>query len=190
MGVGLMGGIGVSLDVEDDGGGGIVESRSKDDVLSFGVPDDLNRSADEGLLDFGLSGGDEGFGCETGEGRGEVRGEVTGDCERGGFSGISGGVNTSSLDSNESCDFEREGCRPLNPLARADSLSPSPREVLRSRTVDESSWASSWDGSLDGSDVRGGTAEFSPTSCPISISGFAGRRAGDPEARDIALPGR
>ena len=185
-----MWGIGASLDVEDDDGSGIVVSRSKDDVLSFGVPDDLNRSADAGLLDFDLRAGDEGFGCETGEGRGEVRGEVTGDCESGGFSGISGGVNTSSFDSNESCDFEREGCKPLNPLARADSLSPSPREVLRSRTVGESTWAASWDGSLDGSDVRGGRAEFSPTSCPISISGLAGRRAGDPEARDIALPGR
>lgn len=184
-----MGGIGVSLDVEEDGGGGL-ESRSKDDVLSFGVPDDLNRSADEGLLDFGLSAGGEGFGCETGEGRGEIRGEVAGDCERGGFSGFSGGINASSFDPNESCDFEREGCKPLNPLARADSLSPSPREVLRGRTVDESVWAASWDGSLDGSDVRGGKTEFSPTSCPISISGFVGRRAGDPEARDIALPGR
>ena len=185
-----MGGIGVSLDVEDDGGGGLVESRSKDDVLSFGVPDDLNRSADEGFLDFGLSAGDEGFECETGEGRGEIKGEVTGDCERGGFSGISGGVNVSSFDPNESWDFEREGCKPLNPLARADSLSPSPREDLRGRTVDESVWAASWDGSLDGSDVRGGRTEFSPTSCPMSISGFAGRRAGDPEARDIALLGR
>jgi len=167
-----------------------VVSRSKDDVLSFGVPYDWNRSADEGLREFDLSAGGEGFGCETGDGRGEIRGEVTGDCERGGLSGTSGGVNASSFDSNESCDFEREGCEPLSPLAMADSLSPSPREVLRSRTVDESVWAASWDGSLDGSDGRGGRAEFSPTSCPISISGLAGRRAGDPEARDIALPGR
>jgi hypothetical protein len=115
-----------------------VESRSKDDVLSFGVPDDWNRSADEGLRDFGLSAGEEGFGCKTGDGRGEIRGEVTGDGEVGGFSGISGGVNVSSFDSNESCDFEREGCKPPSQLARADSLSPSPREVLRSRTVGES----------------------------------------------------
>lgn len=115
-----------------------MESRSKDDILSFGVPDDWNRSADEGLRDFDLSAGDEGFGCETGDGSGEIRGEDTGDCERGSFSGISGGVNASSFDSNESCDFEREGCKPLSPLAREDSLSPSPREVLRSRSMDES----------------------------------------------------
>jgi hypothetical protein len=35
-----------------------------------------------------------------------------------------------------------------------------------------------------------GGAVFPPTNSPISMSGFDGRRAGDLEARDMALPGR
>lgn len=119
----------------------------------------------------------------------EAGDERIGDCEEGDFSGISGGVNASSLESNiESGDFEREGCKLPSPLASADNRSPtSPSDVLRFRTIGLSSSAVTRDG-FGGSEVHGGMAEFSPTSCPISTSGFVGRRG--PEPRDIALPGR
>ncbi|SRR6266446_2619856 len=111
---------------------------------------------------------------------------MIGDCEEGDFSRMSGGVNASSLDSDvESEDFEREGCKPPSPLAIADNRSPS--DVFRYRVVGESVSAVSRD-EFDGSEAHGGMAEFSPTSCPISTSGFVGRRG--PEPRDIALPGR
>ena len=69
-------------------------------------------------------------------------------------------------------------------------LSPIPIDALRSRVGGESDWAAGWGGSFNGSDARGGGAEFSPTSCPMSMSGFDGRGAGDLEAHDVALPGR
>jgi len=132
-------------------------------------------------LVFGLSVGDVGFVNEVGD-------ERIGDCEEGNFSGMSGGVNASSLESNvESGDFEREGCKPPSPLASADNRSPSPSDVLRYRAVGLSTSVVIRDG-FGGSEAHGGMAEFSPTSCPISTSGFVGRRGTEP--RDVALPGR
>jgi hypothetical protein len=81
------------------------------------------------LLIFNLSGGDAGIVYEVGEDR-------IGDCggDEGDFSGMSGGVNASSLESDaESGDFEREGCKPPSPPASADNRSPSPSDVLRYR---------------------------------------------------------
>ena len=180
MGVGVMWGIGASLDVEDEGGGETPESVFKDSVSSLGVANDM---VDDDLLVFDLSAGDAGFVYEIG-------GEGMGDCEGRSFSGISGGVNASSLESDvESGDFGREGCMPPSPLAIADNRSPSPSDVLRYRAVGLSVSAASWDG-FDGSEARGGMAEFSPTSCPISTSGFVGRRPGVPDPRDSALEGR
>ena len=177
MGVGVMWGIGALLDAEDEGGE-IPESCFKESVSSFGVANDLDCVADEDLLVFDLSAEDVGF---------IIGGEGIGDCERG-FSGIAGGVNPSSLESDiESGDFERDGCKPPSPVI-ADNRSPSPSDVLRYRAAGESASAARRDG-RDGSGARGGMAEFSPTSCPISTSGFVGRRLG-PEPRDIALPGR
>jgi hypothetical protein len=178
MGVGVMCGIGASLDVEDEDGGEITGSRFKDSVSSLGVGNDL----DEDLLIFDLSAGDAGFVFEIG-------GEMIGGGEGRSFSGISGGVNVSSLESDvESGDFERDGCKPPSPLASADNRSPSPSDVLRYRVEGESGSAASWSG-FDGSEAHGGMTEYSPTSCPMSTSGFAGRRLG-PEPRDIALAGR
>lgn len=77
---------------------------------------------------------------------------------------------------------------PLIPLASADNLSPIPKDVLRGRIEGESSFET-WE-SLDCSGVRTGGQVFPPTNSPISISGFVGRRTGDLEARDVALPGR
>jgi hypothetical protein len=113
----------------------------------------------------------------------------SGDGERGTF-GTSGGVNTSSLDSDaDTGDFGREGCELLlNPLASADSLSPIPNDTLRDRSIGESALVAS-DESFNGSDVRVGRLILLPTRSPISMSGFAGRRAGEPGARDIALLG-
>jgi hypothetical protein len=173
-----MWGIGASLDVEDEVGGEIPGSRFKDSVSSLGVANDFG----EDLVIFDLSTGDAGFVFE-------IEGGRIGDCEGRGFSGISGGVNASSLESDiESGDFEREDCKPPSPLAIADNRSPNPSDVLRYRVVGESASAASW-GGFDGSEARGGMAEFSPTSCPISTSGFVGRRLG-PEPRDMALDGR
>jgi len=66
MGVGVIGGMGASLDVEDDGGAGISESRFKDDVSSLGVLEDLSRIAND-LLVLDLSGGDADFVGKIGE---------------------------------------------------------------------------------------------------------------------------
>ena len=177
-----MWGIGASLDVEDEGGGETTVSGFKACVSILGVENDFACDADGDLLVFGLSIGDEGFVFEVGDDR-------IGDCEEGNFSGISGGVNASSLESNvESGDFDREGCKPPIPLANADNRSPtSPSDVLRLRAVGLSASAVIRDG-FGGSEAHGGMTEFSPTSCPISTSGFVGRRGPDP--RDIALPGR
>lgn len=162
-----MWGIGASLDVEDEGGGEIPGSGFKDCVSILGVENDFVCKAEEDLLVFGLSAGDGGSVYEVGD-------ERIGDCEEGGFSGMSGGVNASSLESDvESGDFEREGCKPPSPLARADNRSPSPSDVLRYRAVGLSASAVST-GGFGGSEARGGMAEFSPTSCPISTSGFVG----------------
>lgn len=175
-----MWGIGASLDVEDDGGGETLVSGFKGCVSILGAENDLVCEAEGDLLVFGLSAGDEGLVYEVGD-------ETTGDCEEDAFSGMSGGVNASSLESNvESGDFERECCRPPSPLASADNRSPSPIDVLRFRAVGFSASVVITDG--DGSEASGGMAEFSPTSCPISTSGFVGRRG--PEPRDVALPGR
>jgi hypothetical protein len=181
-----MWGIGASLDVEDEGGGEIPVSCFKDCVSILGVANDFVCKAEEGLLvfgwsggdfgwsggDFGWSGGDGGFVYEVGE---ETIGDCEGgDCEEGDFSSMSGGVNASSLESDiESGDFEREGCKPPSPLARADNRSPSPSDVLRYRAVGLSTSAVSG-GAFGGSEARGGMADFSPTSCPISTSGFVG----------------
>jgi len=178
-----MWGIGASLEVEDEGGGEILGSGFKDSVSSLGVANDFGCLADMDFLVFDLSAGDAGFVYEIG-------GDGIGECEGRSLSGISGGVNASSLESNvESGDFEREVCKPPSPLASADNRSPRPSDVLRFRVVGESDSAASWDG-FGGSEANGGMAEFSPTSCPISTSGFVGRRPCGPEARDIALPGR
>ena len=200
--MGVMWGIGASLDVEDEGGGEILASGFKDCVSILGVENDLVCEGEEDFLVFRLGVGDDGFVCEGeedflvfslgvgDEGFGfEVGDERMGDGEEGDFSGISGGVNASSLESNvKSGDFEREGCKPPSPLAKADNRSPtSPSDVLRFRAVGLSASAVIRDG-FGGSEARGGMAEFSPTSCPISTSGFVGRRG--PELRDIALPGR
>ena len=149
-----MWGIGASLDVEDEGGGETPESRFKDSVSS--LANDFDRMADGDLLDLDLSAGDAGFVYEIG-------GEGIGEYEELSFSGISGGVNASSLEPDaESGDLEREGCKPPSPLASADNRSPSPSDVLRYRAVGDSISAS-WDG-FDGSEANGGMAEFSPTS--------------------------
>jgi hypothetical protein len=130
MGVGVMWGIGASLDVEDEGGGETPESGFKDSVSS--LANDFDRMADGDLLDLDLSAGDAGFVYEIG-------GEGIGECEECSLSGISGGVNASSLESDtESGDFEREGCNPPSPLAIAENRSPSPSEVLRYRAVGDS----------------------------------------------------
>ena len=167
-----MWGIGASLDVEDEGGGEIPVSCFKGCVSILGVTNDFVCKTGEDFLVFGWSGGDGGFVYEIGD---EMIGdERMGDCEEGDFSGMSGGVNASSLESDiESGDFEREGCKPPSPLARADNRSPSPSDVLRYRAVGLSASAVSR-GAFGGSDARGGMAEFSPTSCPISTSGFVG----------------
>jgi hypothetical protein len=120
------------------------------------------------LLVFDLSSGDGGFVVY------EVGDEMIGDCEEGNFSGMSGGVNASSLDSDiESGDFEREGCKPPSPLASADNRSPSPSDVLRYRVVGLSASVVSR-GGFGGSEAHGGMTEFSPTSCPMSTRGFVG----------------
>ena len=162
-----MWGIGASLDVEDEGGGDIPVSGFKDCVSIFGVANDFVRKDEEDLLVFDLSSGDGGFVYEVGD-------ERIGDCKEGDFSGMSGGVNASSLDSDiESGDFEREGCKPPSPLARAVNRSPSPSDVLRYRAEELSASAVDKDG-FDGSEAQGGITEYSPTSCPISTSGFVG----------------
>ena len=162
-----MWGIGASLDVEDEGGGEIPVSDFKDCVSIFGVANDFVCKGGGDLLVFDLSSGDGGFVYEVGD-------ETIGDCEEDDFSGMSGGVNASSLDSDiESGDFEREGCKPPSPLARADNRSPSPSDVLRYRVVGLSASVVSR-GGFGGSEAHGGMAEFSPTSCPISTSGFVG----------------
>jgi len=132
MGVGVMWGIGASLDVEDEGGVEAPESAFKDSVSILGVTNDLDCfdcTAGEDLLVSKLSAGDAGIVYKVGEKR-------IGDCggEEGDLSGMSGGVNASSLESNaESGDFEREGCKPPSPPASADKRSPSPSDVLRYR---------------------------------------------------------
>lgn len=162
----LMWGIGASLDVEDDGGGEIPVSRFKDCVSIWGVENDFVCKAEEDSMVFNPSAGDAGFVYEVGD-------EVIRGGETKGFSGTSGGINASSLESDvESGDFEREGCIPPSPLARADNRSPSPSDVLRYRAVGSAS-AVRRDG-FGGSEARGGMAEFSPTSSPISTSGFVG----------------
>ena len=50
----------------------MAESRTKDEVLSLGVGDDLSRRPDEDLLAFDLNAGDA---DEIGEGRGESIGD-------------------------------------------------------------------------------------------------------------------
>lgn len=176
-----MWGIGASLDVEEEGGGEIQVSGFKDCVSMVGMENGFVCEAEGDLLVFDLSVGDDGFVYEVGD-------ERIGDCEEGNFSGMSGGVNASSLESIiESGDFEREGCKPPRPLASADNRSPSPSDVLRFRAAGLSASAVIRIG-FSGSEARGGIAEFSPTSCPISTSGFVGRRG--PEPRDVALPGR
>jgi len=167
-----MWGIGASLDVEDEGGGEVPVSGFKDCVSILGAANDFVCKAEEDLLVFDLRAGDGGFVYEVGDER--TGDERIGDCEEGDFSGMSGGVNASSLESDvESGDFEREGCKPPSPLASADNRSPSPSDVLRYRAVGLSSSGVGRDG-FDGSEARGGMAEFSPTSCPISTSGFVG----------------
>ena len=162
-----MWGIGASLDVDDEGGGEILVSCFKDCVSILGVENDFVCKAGEDLSVFDLSAGDGGSVYEVGD-------EGIGNCEEGNFSGISGGVNASSLESGiESGDFEREGCKPPSPLASADNRSPSPSDVLRYRAIGLSASALTRDG-FDSSEERGGMAEFSPTSCPISTSGFVG----------------
>jgi len=142
-------------------------SGFKDCVSILGVGNDFVCKDEEDLLVFGLSAGDDGFVYEVGD-------ERIGDCKEGDFSAMSGGVNASSLMSDvESGDFEREGCKPPSPLASADKRSPSPSDVLRYRAVGLSASALSRD-SFDCSEAHGGMAEFSPTSCPISTSGFVG----------------
>jgi hypothetical protein len=181
MGLGLVKGIGVSLDVEDDGGGVIPESRSSDDVSTLGPSEGLRRIAGLPTLRPSARGG--GLIGETGGDRGEG---IIGEGERGIF-GTSGGVNTSSLESDgDPGDFVREGCGLLNPLASADSLSPIPREALRDRPVGESASLTTSGESLRGSEVRMGRVIFPLTNSPISIRGF-GRRAGESGARDTAI---
>jgi hypothetical protein len=166
-----MWGIGASLDVEDEGGGEMLVSGFKDCVSILGVANDFVCKPEEDLLVFDLSAGDGGFVYEVGDER--IGDERMGDCE-GDFSGKSGGVNASSLESDvESGDFEREGCKPPSPLASADNRSPSPSDVLRYRAVGLSASAVGRDG-FDGSEAHGGKAKLSPTSCPISTSGFVG----------------
>lgn len=136
-------------------------------VSILGVVNDFVCKTREGLLIFDLSSGEGGFVYEIGDER--IR-----DCKEGDFSGMSGGVNASSLESDvESRDFEREGCKPPSPLARADNRSPSPSDVLRYRAVGLSASAVGED-DFGGSEAHGGMTEFSPTSCPISTSGFVG----------------
>ena len=160
-------GIGASLDVEDEGGVEMPVLGFKDCVSILGVANDFVCEDEEDLLVLDLSTGDGGFVYEVGD-------EKIGDCEEGDFSGMSGGVNDSSLESDvESGDFEREGCKPPSPLARADNRSPSPSDVLRYRAVGLSASVVSR-GGFDSSEAHGGMAEFSPTSCPISTSGFVG----------------
>jgi hypothetical protein len=183
MGLGLIKGIGASLEVDDDGGGVKPESGFKDDVSTLGPLECFSRIAGGALTTFRPSTRDADPIGEIGEDRGEDSGEG----ERGTF-GTSGGVKASSLESDaDPGDFGSEGCGLLNPLASADSRSPNPRDTLRGRAVGESALATS-DESFNGSEVRIGRLEFPPTSSPISMSGFAGRRAGEPGAGDIALP--
>jgi hypothetical protein len=60
MGVGIMWGIGLSLDVENERGE-MPESGFKDSVSSFGVANDIDCVADEGLLVFDFSTKGAGF---------------------------------------------------------------------------------------------------------------------------------
>jgi hypothetical protein len=155
MGVGVMWGIGASLEVEDEGGVEMPVSGFKGCVSILGVANGFVCKAK--LLVFDLSAGDAEFVYKVGD-------ERIGDCEEGDFSGMSGGVNASSLESNVgSGDFEGEGCKPPSPLASADNRSPSPADVLRYRAVELSASAVTR-GGFDGSEARGGMAEFSPTS--------------------------
>ena len=162
-----MWGIGASLDVEDEGGGEIPVSRFKDCVSILGVENDFVCKAEEDSMVFDPSAGDAGLVYEVGD-------EMIGDGEKEDFSGTSGGVNASSLESDvESGDFEREGCIPPSPVASADNRSPSPSDVLRYRAVGLSGSVVRRNG-FGGPKARGGMAEFSPTSSPISTSGFVG----------------
>jgi hypothetical protein len=141
----------------------------KDCVSILGVENDFVCEGEEDLLVFVMGVGDEGFVYDLGD-------ETIGDCEEGNFSGMSGGVNPSSLEPGiESGDFEREGCKPPSPLASADNRSPSPNDVLRFRAAGLSTSAVIRDG-FGGSEAHGGMTELSPTSSPISTNGFVGRR--------------